>query len=279
MKYWIRSRSGKDAAADRIKSSEGLAEIIDFTRSACGSAEFEFPRLDPGHIHVWQADLRSVVTSDLASVDILSSVERQRAARYVRARDNENSAAKWSILRALLATYLNLRPENLQIERSSNGKPFLVSDGPVEFSISSSGDLAVFAFCADYSIGVDVERYRPLSDYESVAQGSFALSEWAQLRYLVEDKRAPEFLRYWACKEALLKADGAGLRKPLDHFVLGRDSDTSLKVVSVGGSTSRAKDWWLQNFSPNPEFAAAVAAAAVPKAVRYFDWKDLARSF
>ncbi|MGH3417295.1 MAG: 4'-phosphopantetheinyl transferase family protein [Actinocrinis sp.] len=86
------------------------------------------------------------------------------------------------------------------------GKPMV--NAPVQIGLSHSGDFAVAA-CGPRSVGVDLERIRPLPppllDLLATARSRDGAPERRAL-----DAMAPS-LR-WACKEAVLKQFGIGLR-------------------------------------------------------------------
>jgi 4'-phosphopantetheinyl transferase len=92
------------------------------------------------------------------------------------------------------------------VERTADpryaGRPYVPGGPPI--ALSHSGDFAIAA-AAPRSVGVDIERATELTE----THARFALSpqemtsEWAN--------RMPVVLR-WACKEAVLKLFGVGLR-------------------------------------------------------------------
>lgn len=90
------------------------------------------------------------------------------------------------------------------------GRPLV--NHPVHVSLSHSADFAV-AVCASRSVGLDIERIRPLADplVEALdADGTDSLSPTLR----------------WSCKEAVLKCLGVGLRMDFRQVVVtGRRPD------------------------------------------------------
>lgn len=82
-----------------------------------------------------------------------------------------------------------------------SGKPMV--NAPVQVGLSHSGDFAV-AVCGPRSIGVDLERTRPMPP------PLLDLLPMVQSHDGALDEMAPSL--HWACKEAVLKQFGFGLR-------------------------------------------------------------------
>ncbi len=149
-----------------------------------------------------------------------------------------------------------------------HGKPRLVSarggDGAGDapsffFNLSHSGGLALCAVGQLGEIGVDIERIRPLSYPGGLARDHLSPEE-RRLRSDWETEAArPEFFRIWARKEAILKAAGLGLSRPLD------------RVDTIRGELD-GRSWWLTDVFPGEGFAGAVACARRPASVRRWSW-------
>jgi 4'-phosphopantetheinyl transferase len=97
---------------------------------------------------------------------------------------------------------------------SSFGKPSI--PGTVSFNISHSKDLIVCAAAMHGEIGIDVEYKCPL-DWQQY-QDSFSSPEWIKISS--DRDPASAFLERWTKKESLVKADGRGLRIPLQTVTL-----------------------------------------------------------
>lgn len=118
----------------------------------------------------------------------------------------------WSraALRCLLGSWLNLRPESLEIRQGEHGKPYLA--GPTEqsslpkFNLSHDGDVVLIGISSRGEIGVDIALPREGSDPRVLAERFFLPEEAAELRE--HDDPARGFLRIWSAKEAFGKALG-----------------------------------------------------------------------
>ena len=60
-------------------------------------------------------------------------------------------------------------------------------------------------------IGVDIERLRPLSDMDALAERVFSAAERAALAAVPPDRRVEAFFAGWTRKEAYIKARGEGI--------------------------------------------------------------------
>jgi 4'-phosphopantetheinyl transferase len=145
---------------------------------------------------------------------LLSSEERDRAARFRFDRDRIRFIGRRGLLRRLLGRYLGCHPAAVQIGHHRYGKPRLV--GALErtglrFNATHSADVVFFATTRGREVGVDVERIRPLPDANDLAERHFPPAEVRVLRTLPPRERSERFLEYWTRREAYGKATGEGL--------------------------------------------------------------------
>ena len=96
--------------------------------------------------------------------------------------------------------------EEVRIERTEHGKPFLYGHEGFEFSLSHSGDMVVLAV-SGRAVGADVETVKG-RDWEMF--GRF-LSE-AEMKMIGEAEDPEEkFFEVWTVREAFSKEEGQGL--------------------------------------------------------------------
>jgi 4'-phosphopantetheinyl transferase len=201
------------------------------------------PRLSPGDLHVWRADLDRASGVDAAA---LSAAELERAGRFRLDRDRVRWTRSRAILRELLAGYLDQEPAALELSAGPNGKPRIAGER-IEFNISHSGRAAVLAFALDNPVGVDVELGGRVRDPLRTAGLVLGAAELERLRSLPGKSREREFLRSWVRYEAALKCFGGRLGDP----VIGDLHLIELDVLKDG--------------------AAAVALAHAPAAVLHWE--------
>ena len=105
-----------------------------------------------------------------------------------------------------------------QIEYSETGKPFIPSGAA--FNISHSGGLVALAIVDAGTVGIDVEKIRPIQ----IEEFSRYLPEVSELGACDTSESLNRFYACWTQKEAVLKAEGSGLLAPLDKVHLQDDN-------------------------------------------------------
>jgi 4'-phosphopantetheinyl transferase len=226
-------------------------------------AERDPLRLEADTIHVWAFSLEGEPELVERCRAILTSDERQRADRFVFARDRTRHTIAHGVLRHLLGRYCDITPESLCFEASAAGKPALTGPLParaatIHFNLTHSADRALLGVSAGRELGIDLEKVRADIEAHAISRHYFFGSE----RDAIAASATPDttFFRYWVAKEAVLKAQGIGLGFPLDHFqvafVPGEDAATvhSLDPVALSG------DWTVRLLSCESGWLAAVAA-------------------
>lgn len=229
------------------------------------------PPVPKGQIHVWPVWLRASRRDVARCQAALSLRERRRAEAFRFAHLRRNFLLRHGCLRALLGYYLDVAANDISIKNEPNGKPCLESAVPdVRFNLSTSGDLAVFAFSVGRELGVDIELVRPGPDLELLALQLFGREETDDWLELPLEQREPAFFTAWTRKEAYLKAVGEGLLAPLDQVGVTFRPDEAPSIVHIGGKRSAAKSWHLYSFGPAQGYSGAVAYAGEGLEVRVF---------
>jgi 4'-phosphopantetheinyl transferase len=226
--------------------------------------------LSDDEVHVWRAslDFEPSILRHLEAT--LSDDEIARAARFHFPRDRDRFVAARSILRALLGAYLKKPPARLNFKYGPHGKPSLqVGDlrATLEFNLSHSHGLAVYAFSFGREVGIDVELIRPELAVDEIADRYFSTREIAALRALPQDLRARGFFNCWTRKEAYVKARGEGLQIPLESFDVSLTPGEPPKLESADSSR-----WSLLGLEPTPRYVAALVAEANDWQLRQWNW-------
>jgi 4'-phosphopantetheinyl transferase len=209
-------------------------------------------RPEIGVVDVWVASLDRPPALLPSLAELLSPDERDRADRFVRRHDRERFVAGRAFLRLLLSRLVGSESAALRFAYGPNGKPALEAPADLAFNLAHSGGLAVCAVAAGRSgLGVDVERVRPLGDLAGMARAAFAPGEAARIVSLPEPERLLAFFDAWTRKEALLKALGRGLGRPLgeDAAALARLSLQALTLDEEGCAGAVAavgRNWRLR---------------------------------
>jgi 4'-phosphopantetheinyl transferase len=220
-------------------------------------------------VHVWLISLVATPEQIASSTRLLSPEERQRAGRFRFDCHRERWIQARAHWRRILGAYLACPPEAIELALDAHGKPRLrdpVSQHGLEFNLSHSGDLALFAIALGRRVGVDVE-VTPRLDVRRLSARVLTERERAPLRELSGPRLEHEFLRCWTRKEAWIKALGEGMSRDLQSFeVLARES-----VDRGGESAGRPcadSCWWLEDLTPSPSAVGCLAAEGGRPAVR-----------
>lgn len=171
---------------------------------------------------------------------ILSEDERSRADRFKREYLKRNFVAARGNLREILALSLGCEPRTIQFGYSDRGKPYIQNFNGLHFNLSHSQDLAIYAVCSDYEIGIDLEFINFHCDVDSIAERYFLPSEQKVISSLRDRDKYLAFYRAWTLKEAYGKATGEGIANILDQV------DVSPLVENPMGETLRIQDWNLK---------------------------------
>jgi 4'-phosphopantetheinyl transferase len=176
---------------------------------------------------------------------LLDAGETRRRARFRLDADRDRFTLGTVLLRALVAQRTNVDFAAATIDRTCDscgephGRPRLAHPG-LEASISHAGDVVAVALTDAGPVGVDIEVV-PTGEYESLIASVCTPAEQ-------EFVRGPrDFYAYWTRKEAVLKATGEGLRRPMtDLIVTPPQADPSLLELgpAISPPTCRMADVW-----------------------------------
>jgi 4'-phosphopantetheinyl transferase len=222
--------------------------------------------LPSGEVRLWLAHLDADGWRSEDLVRTLSPDELRRAEAFAYARERRRFVVARGILRQLLARYLCVDPVAVDLVYGPNGKPELRHDdraAALNFSVSHSEALALYAVAADRRVGVDLERVRPLPEAATITQLCFSPRERATLAELTGDELETVVLRGWTLKEAYLKATGEGLTLPPERVEVILAPDAPPQLLAVGGDAQAAACWSLSTFAPAAGYTAALAAEQV----------------
>jgi 4'-phosphopantetheinyl transferase len=164
------------------------------------------------HVTVWL--VRHAQHSGHASMEWLDEDERARASAFRRDDDRAAFVLTKAALRRVLSNETGIPPSEWTFSVSRVGKPEIADRHgrpDVRFSVSHTEGLSLIAVAHGRSVGVDVERYRPIADIETIAAKAFNAQVAARLRALPADERTTAFLRCWTLGEAFGKATGLGI--------------------------------------------------------------------
>lgn len=202
-----------------------------------------------GEAHVWVWSFAELEEPREADLEILDEQERHRTARFYFAPDRVRYAACHAKMRRILGSYLGRPPDSLVYREGGGGKPGLAlapNDASIRFNLSHSKTIGVLAVTVGMEVGVDVEDVRPIE--REVAKRYFSAAEFASMEGLDEQEWLDAFYRCWTRKEAILKAEGLGLRIPLDSFDVSVRAEEPAKLLAARPEAKLSAKWQLHPF-------------------------------
>lgn len=219
-------------------------------------------------IHVWSVVLRAPVALERILEKTLSDQENLRRQCLVHSTLRRRFTLSHGILRVLLGRYLDIPPAKIAFDYRNAGKPFVEGDAArIQFNMSHSDDLAVYAFGSNCRLGVDIERIRSMPDLKGIAKLYFNKQEYAELLSLRGAEQTEGFFRCWTRKEAYIKAVGQGFLLPLESFQvsLRTEQPATLRSLPPGDS---CQSWKIGDIA-QPGYVGAVVFDSEHHSIEY----------
>lgn len=212
-----------------------------------------------GVLHVWT--LERPTQENLARLRSQLSADEQARADRFKVRSRRESFISWRAgLRAALAAYAGVEPQEVPLEATAEGKPFWRL--PLSFNLTHRGPLALLAVSAGRTVGIDLEVIDARTNYDAVACQALSPCELTKYEGLPRADRPAALLRAWTRKEAFLKALGVAMGRPLSAVEVTFLMDEPPQVLATGDDAEPAEAWRLESWSPA---AGQFAAVAVPQ--------------
>jgi phosphopantetheinyl transferase len=226
-----------------------------FLQSEWIDYELEDLALRSQTVHLWQI-CPSKLFAHYLSVDELA-----RYKRIVHEEAKMSYASAQGGLRKIASLYMGCLPEEVNMCRERRGKPYI--RGAPEFNLSHSAGMVLAVF-SSLPVGIDIESAERIVDSEGVSRKFFSAEEIRTLEMSEARIRSLTFLRYWVCKEAIVKLSGDGIYHGLRYarvdLARGRRSHGAYKGHRV----------WLQEFRPSADLVAALASWQPLEVNRFF---------
>jgi len=229
--------------------------------------------LSEDEAHIWRADLDLNECFQSSFLKLLSSDEKNRAKKFRFAKDSQNFIAARGILRVLIGKYLEINPAEISFQYSEFGKPSIANNNSLQFNISHSQNIALFAFTKKFNIGVDVEFVNPKIEVQDIATRFFSTNEIKNLLALPEKQQTLGFFYCWTRKEAFIKAVGEGLSFPLDKFEVSLEPNKPAKLLAINRQPKDAAKWSIYSLSPEPNFVGSLVIEGLVEKVKCWSWQ------
>ncbi|PZN73142.1 MAG: 4-phosphopantetheinyl transferase [Candidatus Methylumidiphilus alinenensis] len=207
---------------------------------------------------------------------LLADDERERASRIKHQETQQCFVLVRSCLRSLLGRYLSCDARSIRFALGEKGKPRLAGlepDRGLVFNVSHTGNFGLIAFASDTALGVDVERRRPMTDMDGIAERCFSAGELAHWRALPPDRCLQAFFDYWCFKEAFVKATGQGITLGLESCVV--DLSRQPRMDLIPNSYGNPDEWQVAEIDAFADHSAGICYRGAERKLRHFDEEAL----
>ncbi|OJG66168.1 phosphopantetheine-protein transferase domain [Enterococcus moraviensis] len=119
------------------------------------------------------------------------------------------------LLRAILCQQFHLKNNQINIQKTKLGKPYLEGFPNIQFNYSHSGDYIILGI-SDKKVGIDIEEITPID--LSIAEHYFCSKEYSAIMAEREEHQVETFFSIWCLKESYVKYTGKGMTIPLTSF-------------------------------------------------------------
>lgn len=248
------------------------------TANHCWETPPVFPFLAQHQAHVWCAQLDCTEENLVPFSQLLSVDEQARAQRFHFAKDRTHYTVARALLRLLLQCYLHVPAAEIQFHYNNQGKPTL-ADYPLQFNISHSHGMALYAVTHETTIGVDIEFMNRPCEIDGIIERFFSAAECQCIKKFTGLSKTRAFFQGWTCKEAFLKAHGAGLALSLAQTEVVVDPDYPAAFITLPDPQLNKEEWYLQTLTPFTGYAAALAVHGNIQSVLTFNLPHTASFF
>ncbi|MCK4840339.1 MAG: 4'-phosphopantetheinyl transferase superfamily protein [Methylococcales bacterium] len=220
--------------------------------------------MDKEHfLDIWHGDILLDNQPDDYRV-FLNDEEIERAGRFTRTELKNKYIKTRGILRKILAHYLNIEPQKIEIKIGEFGKPY-VSNKSLFFNLSHTANQFVIAVSNVSELGVDMEICRVRKSMTGLVEKCFAEIERDYWHSLADEQKINMFFQFWVKKEAFVKAVGRGIALGLDQCVINPEQQT--QFLSIPNEYGLVTDWKIVDISLAEDEACALVTK--DKAFRY----------
>jgi 4'-phosphopantetheinyl transferase len=234
--------------------------------------------LADNEVHVWRTQLELPSSHMQRLRGFLTDDEVERANRFFFEIDRQRFIAARGTLRSILSRYITIYPGDIWFSHNQYGKPCLApefSSYLLNFNLSHSASMALYAITRNMEIGVDVERVRSDVAYEEIAKHFFSVNEAAILRTIPTEKKLEAFYTCWTRKEAYIKAHGKGLSLPLDSFDVSFAPWEPPMLLMTKDEPQARSLWTVLDLRPALGYMGALAVKGIGCRLRYWEWNQL----
>ena len=228
-------------------------------------------KLNHSELQLWWLPLTINAQQKQLTLSLLSERQRDKYQRRASTELKDAYLAGRYYLLTLLAAYSNCKPNEVKLTYSRLNKPSLETsclgtplntdaNDKIHFNFTDTNignkSYALFAFCREHHVGVDLESYSRSSEFEKIARRRFTQTELNYVSNSQGQLDQQRCLAVWTRKEAYGKAVGIGINFQMNERNLVSDNfDHSPFSYNFNDGDN---DWRLLQIQPDPKFIASV---------------------
>lgn len=149
----------------------------------------------------------------------------------------------------ILASLLRCPLEALRFGKTKHGKPYLINNPDINFSVSHTGTLWGMAVAPnDVQVGLDIEQAKPRKYMNEIITSYFHPDECKHYQGLLcERSRKDYFYKLWTQKEAYAKYLGLGLQYNFSNDCFITEHPRGIRILSglITGEHSNENDIYV----------------------------------
>jgi 4'-phosphopantetheinyl transferase len=228
-----------------------------------------FPILPDDTIHIWRSALNVSPEFHQVCQNILDISERERAKRFLFEEPSNRFTVSRGILRQLIGRYTQCSPNRIVFQNNAWGKPCLSADMGIQlqFNVTHTGDLALFAFSRNRNVGIDAEAVHQIDDIDRLVHNFFSDYECQEFQALPESQQLLAFFLGWTRKEAYIKGRGKGLSIPLNAFDVTLSPGKPVALLADRTDDEAVLQWRIIDIDVGQGYSAALAVGEGPEAI------------
>ena len=230
--------------------------------------------LPKGAIHLWKLKLNNGDVPLERYQAWLSADEQERAESFSYEEGRQKFIVSQAGLRFLIGQYQGNRPESVIFTYNPYGKPeinALRRGKSLQFNLTHSGDLALYAFAREARVGIDLELLSRRIEVKRMAPRVLSAAELESFNSLPENQQKEAYLLAWTQKEAYLKAIGTGLTREGMKITVDISPETHPaaegKGLTLPARAFPIEPWQLFAFSPEAGAIGALAVESSPSEI------------
>lgn len=176
---------------------------------------------------LWVLNFREIQNYELIHAKkILNKQEFERCEKYQLHDLKARFIISRLLIKSLLALKLNCSPNDIEIQYSELGKPYLLGKHlHCHFSYSDSHNMGLLALSSLYEVGVDFEI---VDNNPDVLETLSVIATPSEKEWVLEKDQFQRYYLLWTMKESYLKCLGTGLQGPLPEV-------SAIMIKPIGG--------------------------------------------